>query len=250
MDTKTTDLKALNSATKYPSILTYHKLGEKGRLTQDRNIIPDNNLVVTEKVDGTNTRVIFMPDGYFLIGSREHLLFARGDMIGNPAMGIVDSIHDLADTMNNKLTKRKGRILVAFFETYGGKTTAAAKNYTGHQSFGHRLFDVCQINPLTLSLAPTEIAGWRETGGQPYFSEEQLTDFSSVMDVKLTHRITASDLPVTHSDVLSWLEKAIPSTFAALDAEAKNQAEGVVVRTADRQQIAKIRFSDYRRTLR
>jgi len=103
MDTKTTDLRALNSATKYPSILTYHKLGERGRLTDVLNIDPQGSLVVTEKVDGTNTRVIFMPDGYFLIGSREHLLYAKGDLIGNPALGIVESIKDLAEQMGSKL---------------------------------------------------------------------------------------------------------------------------------------------------
>ncbi len=29
------DLKKINSLTKYPSILTYHKLGERGRLTEE-----------------------------------------------------------------------------------------------------------------------------------------------------------------------------------------------------------------------
>lgn len=29
------DLKKMNSLTKYPSILTYHQLGERGRLTEE-----------------------------------------------------------------------------------------------------------------------------------------------------------------------------------------------------------------------
>ena len=81
MDSRKINLQRLNSATKYPSILTLHKLGEKGRLTADLNLVPEADLVVTEKVDGTNTRIVFMPDGVYMIGSREHLLHAKGCLL-------------------------------------------------------------------------------------------------------------------------------------------------------------------------
>lgn len=250
MDTRTIDLAALNSATKYPSILTYHVLGQKGRLTDDRHIEPDDDFIVTEKIDGTNTRILFMPDGAYLIGSREHLLYARGDLIGNPAMGIVDSVKDMAERLNGEIDRTDGNIRVLFLETYGGKTTAAAKHYTSDQSFGHRMFDLVTLTPDKLVLSGSEIAAWRESGGQGFAGEDALLAFSERHAVELTKRLAAPALPASHADVLLWLETVIPNTFAALDADAQKGAEGVVVRSPDRRHIARVRFADYRRTLK
>lgn len=57
------DLSKLNSATKYPSILTYHVIGAKGILQDDvLTYFPAaTTLIGTEKIDGTNARMIFMP---------------------------------------------------------------------------------------------------------------------------------------------------------------------------------------------
>jgi len=101
----------------------------------------------------------------------------------------------------------------------------------------------------TLSLSRPELASWRESGGQNFVSESELSSFAKEMGVTLTHRINSDDLPKDHKGVLEWLEKSIPHTYAALDDEAQNKAEGVVVRSTDRRMIAKIRFADYRRTL-
>ena len=250
MDTKTINLDTLNSATKYPSILTYHVLGEKGRLTDARHIEPQEGFVVTEKIDGTNTRLIFMPDGMYLIGSREHLLYASGDLIGNPALGIVESIKPLADRVNSHIRRDGASITVLYLETYGGKTTAAAKNYTSDQSFGHRMFDLVTVTPETLERSTQDISAWRENGGQSFADETELNAFSKTHDVELTQRLTAPVLPTTHQGVLDWLETVIPSTFASLDGNAKMAPEGVVVRSADRRDIAKIRYANYRRTLK
>jgi len=249
MDTRNIDLQRLNSATKYPSILTLHKLGEKGRLTDVLNMVPEPGLVVTEKVDGTNTRIIFMPDGLYLVGSREHLLHAKGDLIHNSALGIVESVRAMADRINAKRSL-DGTIKILFLETYGGKTTAAAKNYTSDQSFGHRVFDLVTLDANILGLSLQEISAWRENGGQSFASEEELQSFSEMFDVPLTERLATPSLPSDHADVLTWLETVIPQTFAALDTEARQEPEGVVVRSADRSRIAKIRFADYRRTLK
>lgn len=68
-DVRRVDLAKLNSMTKYPSILTYHALGDKGVL-QDAVQIPFSGRIVgTEKVDGTNTRLIFCPDGAVIVGT-------------------------------------------------------------------------------------------------------------------------------------------------------------------------------------
>src|SRR5258707_1015756 len=93
-DIRHVDLGKFNSLTKYPSILTYHTLGDKGVL-QDLVQIPFTGRVVgTEKVDGTNARLVFCPDGSVVVGSREDLLWERRDLIGNPSMGIVEAVRD------------------------------------------------------------------------------------------------------------------------------------------------------------
>ena len=250
MDTRTIDLAALNSATKYPSILTYHSLGEKGRLTDDRLFDPPANLIVTEKIDGTNTRLIFMPDGYYLIGSREHLLYARGDLIGNPALDIVESIKPMMESLNALVDRSNGHVHVAFLETYGGKTTSAAHNYTSNRAIGHRLFDICTVPPAQLSADLEQISSWREHGGQNFYAESELSAIADTLSVKLTERLPAQALPESHADTLAWLEVILPRTKASLDDAAAGLPEGVVVRTPDRSKIAKIRFEDYRRTLK
>lgn len=93
------DLRAINSLTKYPSILTYHALGDRGRVSDRVQVdFGTDPVLVTEKIDGTNARIICR-DGDYLIGSREELLHARGDRVHNPAMGIVDAMRPIADRM-------------------------------------------------------------------------------------------------------------------------------------------------------
>ena len=71
-----TNFDALNSATKYPPIEMYHVLDERGTLTEDLTFGFAGDVVFTEKVDGTNARIILLPGGDYIIGSREHLLYA------------------------------------------------------------------------------------------------------------------------------------------------------------------------------
>ena len=250
IETTKVNLAALNSATKYPSIPTFHELGEKGHLTDTIAFEPSADLVVSEKIDGTNTRLIFMPDGYFLVGSREHLLYARGDLIGNPALGIVESVTPLAERLNTLVGRRDDTVKVVFLETYGGKTTAGAKNYTGERAFGHRLFDVVDLAVDDLDKDIEALAAWREAGGQAFYSETRLADFGDAVSIPLTARLEAPVVPTAVDQTLEWLQDVLPATKAALDAGAAGSPEGVVVRTADRALIAKIRFADYRRTLK
>ena len=73
-DIRRTDLGKLNSLTKYPSILTYHALGDKGALRDAVQVPFAGRVLGDEKVDGTNTRLVFCPDGGVVVGSREDLL--------------------------------------------------------------------------------------------------------------------------------------------------------------------------------
>jgi len=245
--TNEVDLRKLNSATKYPSIPTYHALGEKGSLLEEIVELGDSELIVTEKVDGTNSRIIVMPDGRFLIGSREELLHAQGDLIHNPALGIVETLKATADRIGQAIPAQEDTILTVYLETYGGKTTAAAKQYTSRRVFGYRVFDVSQVAVRQLDQEPESISSWREHGGQNFLEEPALLEFAAKVELELTPRLTAGPVPVSIEETHEWLSTTISATLVALDADAGGRPEGVVVRTPDRSRIAKIRFEDYER---
>jgi hypothetical protein len=158
--------------TKYPSIPTYHTLGDKGTLLE-QTVSFEGKVVLTEKVDGTNSRIILLPDGNFVLGSREELLFAKGDLIGNPALGIVDALKGVADFMPQPQSK----IVVAYLEVYGGKVTAASSQYTAQKNVGWRLFDVAVLTDIEVlfNKPVPQLAAWRDNGGQVFLSEETLS---------------------------------------------------------------------------
>jgi hypothetical protein len=144
LDIRHFDIKKLNTLTKYPSILTYHKMIDRGLLAAEvlPEFEPKELVYLTEKIDGTNGRVVVFPDGNYLIGSREDLLTCSGDVIANPALGIVDALTPIAQRL---ATRRDSHgILVFYFEVYGGKVGAAAKQYSGEAKVGSRMFD-CQV---------------------------------------------------------------------------------------------------------
>ncbi|MFC7428120.1 hypothetical protein [Nocardia tengchongensis] len=87
-DVRSANLEAVNSLTKYPSIPTYHQLGERGRLTEAVSEFA-GPVIGTEKIDGSNARIVSLPDGSWLLGSREELLCAQGDLIGNPTRSMI-----------------------------------------------------------------------------------------------------------------------------------------------------------------
>lgn len=210
--------------------------------------LASRDLVFTEKVDGTNSRIILMPDGCYLLGSREELLFARGDLVHNPALGIVDALRDLAEKL---VARSTAQIIVVYLETYGGKITAASKNYSGQGSVDYRLFDVCRISPTVLEQDSSLISSWREAGGQFYLPENELTEFAFEVGIPLTPRLVIdTPLPVSVEETGAWLTSALPTTLVALDSQSKGHPEGIVVRTRDRSRIAKIRNEDYERHLK
>lgn len=249
------DLRKLNSATQYPSIPTYHVLGERGRLTEDRNVTFDDvdpdEVEVTEKVDGTNARIILPPLGFGnpLIGSRTELLTYVGDVIANPAQGIVEAVKLTADHITQRRLYEPDELVVVFGEVYGGKVGAAWKNYGGSAA-GFRIFDVLRV-PLDVLDWPIErIAAWRDLQrGQQFVRTDVLAQAAETIDERLVPLLTeAKPPPASVADTHAWLGVTIASTLAALDVNAQSRPEGVVVRTADRSRIAKIRYEDYQRT--
>lgn len=239
------DLRRVNSLTKYPSIPTFHTLDPRTGELLDEHVDFPGVVLVTEKVDGTNGRIITLPDGTWLVGSREELLTARGDLVHNPMLGIVDALRDVADD----LTMQDDVIRVFYLEVYGGKIGKQGKHYG--PGVGRRLFDVVEVADYEELLArPREqISSWREHGGQRFLPELELARWTTD-DVELTPRLSAALLPTDVAQVRDWLGDLLPATRAALGDHAPGRAEGVVVRTLDRSAVAKIRFEDYDRTLR
>lgn len=246
------DLGALNSATKYPSIPTFHSLDPKNGSLQDGPTVfagETGRVVLTEKVDGTNSRIITFPGGGFILGSREELLYAKGDLIGNPALGIVEALCPLAE----HVAGTTDGINVLYLEVYGGKVGGAAKQYSGHRNVGVRLFDAATIPVEVLGWTRERISGWRESGGQTFLNEDDLTATATAQGLDLTPRLgalPATDLPTDLEGTRDFLSQHLPSTRVALDDEAGGRAEGLVIRALDRSVIGKARFQDYDRTLR
>jgi hypothetical protein len=249
------DLDKLNSATKYPSILTYHALGERGALTEElttfAGITPDEEVYLTEKVDGTNGRIVLLPDGDYFIGSREELLYAKGDRIQNPALNIVETLQPLAEQLTD------GSFFVGihtlYLEVYGGKIGGQAKQYSGTGRISCRLFDVSYASVRVLDKPREEIASWRDGGGQDWFSVKLLGEISEQHTIPLVPYLevdNGEDLPKSVQDMYGLLLAEIPETRVGLDDKAGGKPEGLVLRTADRSRIAKARFQDYERTLK
>ncbi len=250
-DMRTADLKALNSLTKYPSIPTYHELDPRnGGLTE--TVIPFAGPVLgTEKVDGTNSRIVVLPDGNYLLGSREELLYARGDLIGNPAQGIVAGLREVADALPDQELPAD-TLRVYYLELYGGKIGGQAKQYSTRGAIGWRLFDVAEVGDLQerLDWPAQRIAAWRDGGGQSYATEEEL---QAVTAFDLTPRLFTVDgaqLPADVAGMHAFLGERLPETLVALDDSGQGRPEGIVLRAPDRSVIAKARFQDYERTLK
>ncbi|MEZ4698035.1 MAG: RNA ligase family protein [Rhodothermales bacterium] len=251
LDLRAVDLDLLNSLTKYPSIATYHALDPSNGRLLDQPASFFGPVLLTEKIDGTNVRIVCIPGGDYLLGSRSEFLLAKGDLIGNPALGIVEALRDVAE--NVAAQQSSGTFRVYFGEFYGHKVTQAAKEYTGEGRVGFRLFDIAEIPDFAERMRENRaaISEWRESGGQTFLSESALQIEASRLNLQLTPRLGEVDsLPAGLEETIAFLEKRIPVSLSALDSSARNQAEGIVARSLDRSQIAKIRYADYRRTLR
>ena len=239
----------IDSATKYPSIDTYHVLGERGRLTDEVTTF-SGPVYLSEKVDGTNARIVIDRDGDYVIGEREGLLYARGDRVANPSLGIVEALRDFVD--HTDLAPPNGDLRVYFLEVYGGKIGQAHKQYTSGGLFGFRLFDVAHIPSDVLAWPRERIASWRDSGGQTFATEDELLAIAAKANIPTVPRlatIEAGDLPVSISETYDWLGSLLPKTNVALDDGAKGNPEGIVLRSFDRSTIRKARFADYKRTL-
>lgn len=249
-DIHVADLRKVNSLTKYPSIPTHHALDPKNGGLLEQPTEYHWSVIGTEKVDGTNARVILLPDGNWLIGSREDLLTSCGDLIHNPVLGIVDTLRDFADHALDAAEVDWDAMVVLYLEVYGSKQLPAWKHYgTGEASY--RLFDMATVPLDLLTWDIEKIASWRQNGGQHFFDEQTLQAAVSVYGVDLTPRlfeIPASDLPSDIEGMRTFMEPYRTTRVATSGDGGLN--EGIVLRSIDRSVITKARFQDYDRTLK
>ncbi len=249
------DLRALNSATKYPSIATYHDLDKtNGNLLESGNPFAghDGAVHISEKLDGTNARIICVGDDWF-IGSREELLTAAGDRIPNPKLGIVDALDAIAESFT--IRPSDAEVIVFYVEVYGNRKLPAWKNYGDGSVSGVRCFDVALVPFAVLDKPIEEIALWRDRGGQTFMSARDLViSWAMLPGMPLVPSVTdypADKLPETIEDMRDFLAEALPATRAAVtEGGSTGRPEGLVLRTNDRRIIRKARNEDYDRTLK
>lgn len=258
----------LNSMTQYPSIPTLHAMDSRGRLTNQVAVdFGTQEILGTEKIDGTNARIILLPTydhvpatdrRAYLIGSRKEILTAQGDLVANPSQGIVDTLQWVAQRAN-VLDMRSARhldrdesIRVLYGEVYGGKIGKASANYTNIGRVGFRFFDIVDIElaewSSMIDWAPEKVAAWRDGGGQKFLGEEAFQLTAQACGLEYAPRIvsTTADRIATHNDAHALCRL---TTSVHLDGTG-GPAEGMVLRTLDRSLIAKIRVEDYRKATR
>lgn len=242
----------INTLTKYPSILTLHKFGERGRFTDEITTnIERETMYASEKIDGTNVRIICYGNE-FLVGSRNNILHYSKDFYWDESMGIVNQFYKkkLPILQTDKLT-------IVFGELFGGKITANSKDY-GKEEHGFRVFDLATIEDLKILEEPiAAISNWRESSldssvdetlryGQGFVDLEKLKSYNFDLVPQIEFEIENFE----HQTVLNSLEKYISKTHVSLTETARGGTEGVILRNHDRSKIVKIRFEDYRRTLK
>ncbi len=252
----------LNSATKYPSIPTFHAIDPKNGVLSEPTVDFGGQVVqISEKIDGTNARVVVMPDGRFVIGSRENLLSCSEDWFKNLDLGIVEELWETAsDLAGQGAVGDTDPVRVYFFEVYGGNIGQNAKQYTtDKKQFGHRLFDVIEFSDEkfdeVMGMEREQIASWRDQGGQPFVGWDDFLEISQDTNLLrapvIERRFPSGDIPQRLHMTLEWMKELLPGgSEAKLDWAGLGRAEGVVLKSHDRKITAKLRFQDYENTLR
>lgn len=241
----------VNTLTKYPSILTLHELGDRGRL-EDTQTTPlaGEKLYATEKIDGTNVRIVCWQGEYHLVGSRENILHFSGDLYFDPAQDIVTSLNEL-----RVYPPQTQYLTVIYGELFGGKLSANSAWY-GRGAKGFRVFDIAVFKNLDILDRPlSEISAWRETKtdkgmiyGQRFLTMSEARRQFPMFDYVPEVSFDPGDY--SHEAISQGLHASVATTRVALTDAATRKAEGVVLRTEDRSKIVKVRFEDYARTLR
>lgn len=260
----------LNSLTEYPSILTYHKLGYKGSLLNEfydeNKFEPDEPLEVTEKIDGTNMRLILTNSDY-LVATRSNIVHAYGDRVITEiaVKPVLDSCAYLID--NFFRDKLVDSVYVVYGEVYGNNICEGSKVYCAINdkfSRSFRVFDVrafpCVELEKLLDQDIVDISRFKSYSNKYWYDADELDLFCAQYKLERTPelmRVKAKDLPVSVEDTYKWMQQFKESQAIIGVPEQGRQynqkfgkAEGAVIRNLDRSKIVKLRFEDYERTLK
>lgn len=257
------DFGKLNSMTKYPEIKTYHKMKDKGRLQPEISMDLDKDKLyhVSEKVDGTNTRMIFIVEDCYIdwfIGSREELLTSQDDRIYNPTLDVVDNLLDACTSITHTIFTRPkdfpDGVYTIYSELYGGKLPAT-KQYSASKEYAIRVFDIAYMTMDKFyeldELPRDKIAIWRQNGGQTFVDTDERARICNLLElqrVPFCENIHGSQLPTDIKETYEFLQWYHRSK-AGINNFTEGRSEGVVIRSDDRTEIVKLRFEDYEKTL-
>ena len=258
-------LDKVNSLTKYPSILTYHEIYQGSvleTLTNNEQFPSDAILEMTEKVDGINSRMIYL-DGDFILGERKKIVFAKDDRINNSSI-ISPMLYELSNFIQNGFddkNEEKSMLTVIYGESYGYNIASKKQYVINSNKRKYRVFDVIQM-PIEevhkiLAMDISQIALWRDHMNQPFLDTAKLGDFCKNFAVDRTpiiKEIKGSEIPVDCRETFAWMQ-SFSKSQSVLDIPTEDvipnqkyaRAEGVILRTKDRSMIRKLRFEDYQK---
>lgn len=246
----------INSATQYPSIASYHVVGKRGEATETlaQTFDTPESVYITEKLDGTNARIVIPPKGAdsaaYYIGSRIELLTAAGDLVHNPYTGIVRGVRDYADVLVERDTWLRSidDWIVIFGEVFGGSVQGNQRYGGSKLEPSFRVFDICAFPSEVLDQKREWIASWRDAGRQTWIDFGQLPPLVRLLGLDLVPIIKYGEshqVPTGVAETHAWLKQQLPETRVVLGQTGTGKPEGVVVRTNSRSRIVKIRFEQY-----
>lgn len=254
--------KKLNTITKYPSIETYHTIKTRGTLGDELTngeSFKNQDVYITEKIDGTNSRILMYTDHNtddYIIGDRNTFLTAKNDRVYNNLLSIVDTTLPIAKHIAAHKNHLDPETLYVFYgETYGHGIGANYKQYAINNEHYWRCFDILKIPKSTLDfllMLPIEtLASSRESDSNRFLPVPKFKKMVNELKLEPVYFLTemnGSDIPISIVDTYKFLSK-FSNSNVTLDSEAEGQSEGIVVRTEDRSIIKKLRFEEYKKTL-
>jgi len=188
---------------KYPKIETLFNRDEKFKVTNEIRLPEFNNIkrwYVTEKIDGTNIRIIYTPE--------EKLIFrGRTDNASIPTFLLEElqsifTVEKIKAILNNPVEQG----LCLYGEGYGAKIQKGGGNYNQYNSF--RLFDVW-------------IDGW-------WLEWDSIVETAEKLNIKTVPLLGIA--PMNTKEAINFVKGIMFSEVANEEGIAGHKAEGIVAR--------------------
>ena len=259
-------LDKMNSLSKFPSILPFHKIGKRGGVTEELNPIDQiflhqeklGKLFITEKIDGIASRAIVYKNDY-LLADKNNFVYAKGDRIYQSI--IIDQMKETVEEFI-KRNPDPEKVHVIYGITYGYKIGNGTDLYIYNDSKKRdfRIFDIYSMGVFEfnniLGQSTKSIIDWRESNKQEFWNYTDLMDFCDGSNVKivpvLETDIFLKDIPDKVDYAFTWLKK-FKASKAILDGDINvnnqgskyGQSKGIVIRNNDRSFIRQLLFEEY-----